>query len=168
MLRVNRRYSHEAGFTLVEMMAVLVIVGLASALVVLTLPAPESDAEKSAERFAALVQRAAEEAVISGNVVGVRVDGAGYDFQRWRGGAWIAMPGFRAVQWPSGVIVNVSSDALSAERLEVLDEEDAPPLIRFDSTGGSTPFRVQISRGQQRFVFEGDGGGGFMLERSDA
>jgi len=167
MRRAGRTSRREAGFTLVEMMAALFIAGLVAALVVLSMPEPESEAEQAAERFADALQRAAEEAVISGDAIGVRVDSRGYAFARWRGGVWVEARAARPRPWPDGLVVGVDSDAVSRAYPGGLDEDDVPPLIRFDSTGGAEPFRVDLRGAEGRFVVTGDAAGAIALERLD-
>lgn len=160
----------ERGFTLVEMLAVIFVIGLASALVVLTMPPPEGPVEKAAERFAMLSQRAADEAIVTGDVVGLRIDERGYEFARYRGGAWIALPGFEGDDWPLGATVALESEALSQARRMAErepDDEPLPPLVTFDPTGGATPFTLRLEDHQRRFVITGDAGARLTLERGD-
>ncbi len=160
----------ERGFTLVEMLAVIFIIGLASAIVVLTMPPPEGPVEEAAERFVMLSQRAADEAIVSGNVVGIRIDERGYEFARYRGGAWIALPGFQGDDWPLGATVDLQSEAMSQERRMVErqpGEEPLPPLVTFDPTGAATPFTLRLEDHQRRFVITSDPGANFTLERGD-
>ena len=69
------------GFTLVEMLVVLVIMGLLAATVVLTWPAG-SALRDDATALAARATLAAEESILSGTAMGLDVNAQGYAFYR--------------------------------------------------------------------------------------
>ncbi|WP_332888923.1 GspH/FimT family pseudopilin [Sphingomonas jeddahensis] len=115
------RRSAEHGFTLVELMIVITVIGLASAVAVLAMPDPRGRLVDEGARFATRVRAAHDAAVISGRSVSVWVDPSGYGFDERRGGQWIAIAEkpLRVSQWGEG------TQALVAERTRVT----------FDSTG---------------------------------
>src|SRR3546814_10894834 len=76
------------GFTLVELMVVLVIVGLMGAAVVLTAPDDSRTLVREADTFAARPVHAGEEAILTARVVQVTVDAHGYAFARHSFGQW--------------------------------------------------------------------------------
>src|SRR4051812_10272559 len=78
------------GFTLVELMVVLVILGLATAAVVLSMPEQGGSVEAEAERFAARAKAARDEAIVQSRPVALTVDDGGYGFAQRRGGEWQA------------------------------------------------------------------------------
>lgn len=82
------------GFTLIEVMVVLVIVGILAGLVVGSLrPDPGRSAEQEAWRLARLAERLAREAELSGRALALSWDEHGYRFQqRDADGAWVALP----------------------------------------------------------------------------
>jgi general secretion pathway protein H len=130
----------------VELLIVLAIVGLMSALVVLAVPDPRGTLTAEAERFAARARAAQERAVMDNRPILVRVDRAGYGFQ-WRDeGEWqpIGRRPFEDQEWSEGTAA-------------VLDGQSA--RIAFDSTGFAEPAELILTRGDERIAVEiGDGG----------
>ncbi|NLB58425.1 MAG: prepilin-type N-terminal cleavage/methylation domain-containing protein, partial [Gammaproteobacteria bacterium] len=67
-----------AGFTLVELMVVLAVVGLLGAVVLLTAPSPDAALRRDAETLATRLAQAQQEAILSTRALRVQADGAGY------------------------------------------------------------------------------------------
>ncbi|PZU55685.1 MAG: type II secretion system protein GspH [Brevundimonas sp.] len=119
-----------AGFTLVELMMTLVVIGLAAGAVVLSMPDPRPAVGETAERFAARLVRAREEAILTNRMVSASTDAQGYAFARFDGDAWTPLDGpFAPQAWGEDV---------RAPRRGV--------RIVFDETGGAEPAQVELSR----------------------
>jgi general secretion pathway protein H len=71
-----------SGFTLVELMVVLVIFGLVSAAVILTLPERGGSLFAEAERFAARTKAARDNAILDARSASVSIGPGGYDVTR--------------------------------------------------------------------------------------
>jgi general secretion pathway protein H len=95
----------EDGFTLVEMLVVVLILGLASAAVVLVVPPGGSALRTDAERLAARIASARDEAVLQAKPVAVWTRPSGYGFERRVSGKWQPHPDpvFRNQGFRSGV-----------------------------------------------------------------
>ena len=76
------------GFTLVELLMVVAILGLAAGAVVLSAPDPRPPVGAEAERFAARLVRAREEAVLNNRPVAVEATASGYGFSQFDGARW--------------------------------------------------------------------------------
>ena len=138
-----RRRRNESGFTLVELMVVLVIIGLAAAAVMLSMPEPGGSVEAEAERFAARAKAARDEAIVNSRPVALLVDAGGYAFSRRRAGQW--QTGERQV-WAEGTVARTVSAVEGRSR--------------FDSTGLAEPLRLDLARrGHQVAVDIGADGG---------
>lgn len=77
-----------AGFTLVELMVVIAIIGLMSATVVLTMADPRGRVSSDVDRFAGRVHAARNTAIIAGRPVALWVSSGAYGFERRAQGAW--------------------------------------------------------------------------------
>src|SRR3546814_212063 len=82
----NSDHAPQSGFTLVELMVVVAIIGFVSAAVVLAMPDPRGRVIDDADRFAARVAAARDEAVITARPMGVWVSPSGYGFLRREAG----------------------------------------------------------------------------------
>lgn len=108
---MNAPARHTAnGFSLVELMVALFVMGLLAAVAVLTLGSSDATLRNDAERFAARTQAARDQAVVGGAPVAVTVGGAGYYFQRRTGGQWAPLDQQNAAPtaWSEGTAVAVS------------------------------------------------------------
>lgn len=124
------------GFTLVELMVVLVIVGLMASAVVLTLP-DQREALRDAERFGMHLRRAREEAVLGSRAVEVIADAAGYRFRRQRIGGWMPLRdgAFKDTAW-------------SAETQPRFAPGTEQATFHFDPVGASPPQVLRLGDGR--------------------
>ena len=132
----------QAGFTLVELMVVLAILGLMSAAVVLAIPDPRGSLRSEAERFAARARAAGERAVMDARPVAIRITAAGYGFDRREGDGWrpFALAPFGEYPWTEGTTAGLGPNGVAR--------------IAFDSTGMADPAQLSIQRGEERVIVE--------------
>ena len=132
------RRSAEHGFTLVELMVVVTIIGLASASVVWAMPDPRGRVQDEAVRFAARVRAAHDLAIVEARPVSVWVTGGGYGFDRRLTGGWtpIAEKPMRVERWSEGTRASVG-DASGRVRVtfDPTGLTDRPAAIRLDRDG---------------------------------
>lgn len=143
--RIDRR---RRGFTLVELLATLAIVGLAAGAVVLTLPDPRPPLAVEAERLGARLSRAREEAVLVNRPVAVDADADGYAFSNFDGARWspLAEGPFRREAWAEG-----TTTAAAAR-------------VVFDPTGSAEPARIELRRDGRTATVTVDGAGEVSLD----
>ncbi|UYM14161.1 type II secretion system minor pseudopilin GspH [Endozoicomonas euniceicola] len=84
---------HHKGFTLLEIMLVLLLLGLATSVAVprITFNNGSAELQRAAERFAALIETAHEEAIISGRDLGVVINDNDYEFVQFGEDGWVAI-----------------------------------------------------------------------------
>ncbi|MEO9467725.1 type II secretion system minor pseudopilin GspH [Parasphingorhabdus sp.] len=113
----------EVGFTLVELMIVLVILGLTASLVVLTMSDGGGDLEQDAQRFAARTAALRDNAILQSRPMAVQVTSSGYSFLERRKGSWSVLEDkpFVSTNWSTGVAPSL--------------ENRGSMLISFESTG---------------------------------
>ena len=134
----------ETGFTLVELVVVMLIVGIASAAAVLALPGAGDDVRHSAERLAAHTVAARDMAILSGQSVRLEVRSDGLTPQVARSGGWQAQPDLPRLSLPAGQ--SLASEPAGA--------------IAFDATGLATPARLVIRQGEAAAAVTIDAAGG--------
>jgi len=132
----DSKKSGREGFTLIELMVVLVIIGLASAAVVLTLPERGGSLVAEAERFGSRAKAARDEAILRSRAVILQVGQDGYEVRRRVDGAWQVDARY---QWVEGTSPEIGGAAARN--------------IRFDAAGLTDPVRVTLRRrGRQAAV----------------
>ena len=111
------------GFSLVELMVVLFIIGMASTAVVMTVRSSARGVRDEAEQFAARVAALRDNAILQSRTMAVTIRPSGYGFETRNDGSWVALSEapFSTTDWKSGTTVQMSG----ARQMRVA----------FDSTG---------------------------------
>jgi len=146
------RYTRRHGFTLIEMLVVLMIMGLFVGLVsAITRPDDRAVLRLEAERLSQLLDFAAAEAQLTGKSIAWTAEGSGYRF--WRAADdsnWSEIHDsdlLRARTLPQGV-------AISGFRVESMRPQGAMRL-EFTPEGSSLAFTVGLSLGAERYRVAG-------------
>ena len=131
------------GFSLVEMMVVLMVMGLLAGVAVLTLPGDERKLRGEAERFAARTLAARDVAIVGARPISVVVSAQGYYFERRSDGRWQALPGrgFDLTPWDNATTVSTGRQRIVFDSLGLASSEAAVRLDR-----GNQALVVQIRR----------------------
>jgi general secretion pathway protein H len=101
----------QAGFTLVELMVVLAIMGLAAAAVILTLPSQDQILRQEADRLAVRLAAARDLAVVEGRGTAAVISPSGYGFEQRVRGEWQMLQGraFAQHDWPRDIRVTADN-----------------------------------------------------------
>jgi general secretion pathway protein H len=145
MTRAGRK---QEGFTLVELMVVLVIMGLAAAAVMLALPEAGGSLAGEADRFAARAKAARDTAILDSRAVALQIGRGGYEVARREAGIWRAQAHY---DWAQRTVPDVGGAGEAS--------------IRFDSTGFSEPARIILRRGEEHMAIDISGDGGVHVVR---
>lgn len=136
----------EAGFTLVEILCVLAVLGLTAGLVVLNLPRAEDPFKTEVQTFATQLNIAMRDSAIDGRVRGVEVNEGGYALLEYSGD-WAQIT---STEWQDVFKVQLSIEDQRIDfkdRAKVLAGQTdtiAAPLIYLDPTGGVTAFELEM------------------------
>jgi len=149
----------QRGFTLLELMVVLVIIGVILTFVSLSSGGdPRAEQmQREAQRLIALLELASEEAVLRSEQLAVRFGETEYEFMILHAGRWFALdddPTLRLRELPKGIELRLELEenpppGLSAEDVEA-------PQVFLLSSGEMTPFALILSapESERRFRIE--------------
>jgi general secretion pathway protein H len=95
----------EAGFTLVELMVVLAVMGLLAGVAVWRWPEGSGRVRSDAVALSSRIAAARDQAILSGRAIALEVDASGYRFVQRGEAGWqpVAEPALRERQWSRGV-----------------------------------------------------------------
>lgn len=166
----------ERGLTLVELLVVMVILGLASSLVLLNAPPSRAIVERDALRFASSVKIALDDMVMTGATYRLIVDATGYGFERFLGGEWSTEEidrAFQRVEFNNGVTATVEIEDAALANARALGEappneaeEDEPKIIRLDPIGPPATFTLRLLSPQGAYLVS-LGADGAMTVKAD-
>lgn len=157
----NNRPARDAGFSLVEAMTALMIVGLMAGAVLLLAPGADHKTRTAAERLAARVAAASEESIVVNRPLALLVTRDGYGFERLEEHGWSPEApnsplGFRA--WEDDIEARVEVAA---------NGPDDARVARFDAMGGATPAAIVLEGGGARWRVSIDGEGDAHVARAE-
>ncbi|MDH3375735.1 MAG: GspH/FimT family pseudopilin [Gammaproteobacteria bacterium] len=143
------------GFSLLEMMVVLLLIGLAASVAVLNLDRDfDKIAEREANRFAALVEHSKQESIITGRTIGIELDLPEHSFRFMQPGTtWIPIESddlFRERRFAEGVTVEWTA-------MPQREGQSSNALIVVDTLGSITPFTIIVRGDNAGFTVTSSG-----------
>lgn len=134
-----------AGYSLVEVMVVLAIIGLMTSAAYLALRPDSDPIRATAEQLQLDLARAETLAITRGEFIGLRVSSGGYEFLSWTNGSWVTLTSRRGL---SGRRVGdgVSLDLSGAGALT--GEDAGLPQYWFDPTGANDTALLVVHGGE--------------------
>ncbi|UJF22167.1 type II secretion system minor pseudopilin GspH [Shewanella sp. OMA3-2] len=121
----------QSGFTLLEVLLVALLMGLAASAVTLSMSTagPEQALKKQAQRFMTAVELVLDETVLSGQFIGIVVDDGAYQFVNYKDSKWQSIEQDKLLsehELAPGMTLNLVLDGMP------LDQEDEQQDSWFD------------------------------------
>jgi general secretion pathway protein H len=151
------RSGHRAsGFTLLEVLVVIVIIGIITSMAMVSTRVLGGDHEmdQEAARLSAVLGQVREDAMMQGQDIGFRVDASGYDFLRYdsRNDRWLPVsddPLLRERSLPAGLVTALVLESREVQ-LKPRNQGDAQqalsPQVVVQASGDLVPFEVVFRR----------------------
>jgi general secretion pathway protein H len=168
------------GFTLVEILVVMLIIAAVISLAVLSVNATgrDSQLDEESRRIEGLVGLLHERALLEGRDFGLRIEPAAYEFVFYdsRRNRWLMMDQereFRHRELPKGISFQLQLDSQTVVIKPIdrnLSSGDPPgPQVAIAASGEGTPFRLILLRDatQAKAVVNGDAMGKVSRESSN-
>ena len=154
--RLSRPTPRAAGFTLLEVMVVIAIIGVMLVVVRISLPDRAADALKlESQRFVQILNDCRDTAVLSGSPTGIRIDARRYRLERYHRG-WQVLPAASA----NAIRALPDEVDLSVPPLRGARVEPGPAVVCLPS-GETRLSNIALShrraRGYYRFYDNADG-----------
>jgi general secretion pathway protein H len=146
-----------SGFTLLEVLVVVVIIGIITSMAVISINVLGGDHEmdQEAARLSAVLGQVREDAMMQGQDVGFRVDATGYDFLRYdsRNDRWLPVtddPLLRERSLPAGLVTSLVLESREVQ-LKPRKQDNAPdaplsPQLVVQASGDLVPFEIVFRR----------------------
>jgi len=145
MPAAHGRYSKAAGFTLLEILVVVLIIGVLSAVFLLSVDSNREEKGKhEAQRFAALMKLAGQEAMLRSRELAVEIFPDGYRFLVSEEQQWQPLEDdiLTPQQLPEGMSLLLQFDGADVAWADAQEVE--APRIYLLSTGEMTPFELTL------------------------
>lgn len=180
MVNIPARFRRiQRGFTLLEILVVLVIMAIGTAMAVFSSGILDADRDVAREtrRLHALLEMAQEQAVFQGRTIGLEIEERSYRFFLYDRrpdddgkmiSLWVPMDDdeiFRRRSLPDDIVVELFVDERNLQ-LPVADDDEAPvPQILLLSSGDISTFEIHLFRenSASRYRLAGDNQDGLVV-----
>ena len=148
MFSVNHPIKRQTGFTLLEIMVVVIIVALLMSAVVPMVSRNADDLlQEQADRFIALVKLAQDESILQSRQLGLQITKESYSFLQQEGDVWTAFAEgpFRQRSLPSGASASLYLESVDVSLSDnMTGDKKSQPQVFILSSGEMTPFSYEF------------------------
>jgi general secretion pathway protein H len=154
---IDKFRARQRGVSLVELLIVLSILAMVAGVVIINAPPGRSGTREAADRFAARLDFAAQEAITKGVLIGMTLEEEGYAFFSYNRGEWEVLENKHVTgeDFASdfAVTIELKQAAKKNESAEQKRESEVAirPDILFTPTGETTSFSVKFHDRQGAF-----------------
>jgi len=144
-----QKIASDSGFSLVEMMVVVVIIGLMTSAVILTIPTQSSELFQTAERTEKAMTVLSRRSVMTGEILGAKFSTVGFDVFKLSDNGWVIEDRILKPEsqvWTSAVPAMLDVNNVAVE----FSNEIESPHIWFLPTGEHPSFKLVLMDGGQR------------------
>lgn len=163
------------GFSLIEIMIVVLIIGISASMAVLYIDNSDDRLKSSAQRLLAMVQLARDDAIVTGQSLGLTLDNtpgsAQYFFSKLESGKWVKFSErpYREIKLSHDIqlrsLLSIRESARTSGTLEKVVKEKE--LIYFLPTGETSEFQIWISNDDSEYVLSSTIMGELSLKRTE-
>ena len=134
------------GFTLLELLVVLVIVGVLTSLIAFSISPNQPSPQRESRRFQQVLEAAREQAVLFNQELGVELRGDSYRVLQWQAQRWqpLETAEFSEHSLPGDLAQTLWLDGLPSQE-QAGDSDPPQPQILLFATGEVTPFGWTLS-----------------------
>ncbi len=163
--------SKNQGFSLIEIMIVVLIIGISTSMVMLYIDNSDDRLKSEAQRLLALAELAQDEAIINGQSLGLRVENNQYSFAKYLNGQWqpLAEKPFTTINLADDIhlkfiqtVDKIQNNTNNNDNEKDIDK-DNNSLIYFLPDGEMSEFQIWISNNESEYVLSGDYSGTLKL-----
>ncbi|NOQ77640.1 MAG: type II secretion system minor pseudopilin GspH [Methylococcaceae bacterium] len=164
--------NYHRGFTLLELLVVLVIIGLFSGLVMMSVTPNDNQAvHREAKRFMHIIQLAQDEAIMQGVELGVTVQSDRYFFSRLQENQWLPLTGdAHLMEYELNPSVTMTIEVEDEMVVQEINEDVFLPAIMVLSSGELTAFKLSLfnqTTPERMFQIIGQENGQLSLQNPD-
>ena len=166
-MRQSFKQQFSSGFSLLELMIVILIIGIITSLSILQIDTADDRLKVEAQRLLALTQLARDDAILGGKHLGMVVQSNSYYFTRYNGDSWLVLKQkpYKTIKLDNDMSLKalVSSKPVPGDKAINNKNE----MIYFLATGESSEFQLWINNeNNTEFILSGDVTGKLSLKSS--
>lgn len=145
--------ARNAGFTLIEVLVVMLIIGITVSLAVLGIGGGEQPVQTEARRLQVLLGLVREESILQGRNLGLRFKADGYQFFVLNGEQWLPLEDdqmLRQREMPADIRLELEAEGERFEFFPSKDDKDKKdskkdtPQVYFLASGEVSPFSLTL------------------------